>query len=227
MSNNREVVNPPTFRKRLASLKRDGCNVLVTGNVREAVSQRISRKLLGSSDKSRTRILGLTDQDPDDATSLLPGDLVSDDDNVHVLNYACGTRTADAVPSSADTSRSEWQREDLDQFQSDICKAITTAKDMQRGYDSAELRVSLFTLSYLVSQYESEAVEQFVSGVGDHIRGVSGMGHYHLALADDSETVQRFAPLFDVRIELREKRGLPEQRWHFPEHNAVTSWVGL
>lgn len=225
MSNDREVP-PSTFRGWLASLKRQGCNVLITGSVREEVSQRITRKLLGTPTRSRTRILGLTDQDPGDVDALLPGDLASADD-VHVVNYGCGTRTADAAASSSDQSRAEWRARDLDQFQSDICKAITAAKDLERGYDSAELRVSLFTLSYLVSQYDLEAVEQFVSGVGDHVRGVSGMGHYHFPLPDDSETVRRLAPLFDVRIELREKRGLPEQRWHFPERDALTSWVGL
>jgi len=200
----------------------------VTGEVRERVSEHVTRKLMGRTDRSRTRLLALTDYPSADVGNLLPSDASVDDEAVHLLDYDCGTRTA-TTAASADSSHAagDCGRQDLGEFRTDVCDAITTLKRAENGFDPAQLRVSVFTLSYLVSQHDSETVEQFVSAVGDHVRGVSGMAHFHLPVADDSEAVQRLAPLFDVRIELREKNGLPEQRWHFPERDVSTAWVGL
>ncbi|WP_276299475.1 DUF7504 family protein [Halorussus lipolyticus] len=214
------------FRRHLSGLKNCGCNLLVTGDVREEVSHRMTQKLLGAPELPRTRIIGLTDQDRADLPNLLPDDIAPTDEDVLVVDHGCGTRAAD-VAESPGTVAGNWNRRGIDDLQLTICNTFTTAKNTNSGFDSAELRFSLFTLSYLVSQHDISTVEQFVSAVGDHVRSVSGMGHYHLPLADDSETVQRLAPQFDARIELREKRGLPEQRWHFPELDAPTAWTGL
>lgn len=235
-----------TFREQLRTLKSRGCNLLVTGEVREEVSQQITRKMLGDPELSRTRVLALTDQDRADVPNLLPADVAPTDEAVHVVDPEFGTRAATATaPTETDLASSEadpasfetdpasfetdrgWGRRDLDDLQSALCNAIATAKIAESGFESAELRVSLFTLSYLVNQHELAAVERFVGAVGDHVRGASGMAHYHLPLADDSKTVRRIAPLFDARIELREKHGRPEQRWHLPDCGEPTSWVGL
>jgi hypothetical protein len=210
------------FRDRLPVLKRRGCNVAVTGEVREEVSHRITQKLLGATDVPRTRLLALTDQDRADVPDLLPDGVSVTDGSVYTVDHQCGTRAA-----ASSSANQEFHRHDLDDLQRTVCNAISLAQDAESGFDPAQLRVSVFTLSYLVGQHELDAVEQFVSAVGERVRSVSGMGHYHLPLPDDSETVQRLAPLFDARIELREKQGAPEQRWHFPELDAPTSWVGI
>ncbi|WP_115864442.1 DUF7504 family protein [Halorussus litoreus] len=228
MGSDRDTVDPPTFRKRLASLKRDGCTVLVTGKVRERVSEHVTRKLMGRTDRSRTRLLALTDYPSADVDNLLPDDASVDDGNVHLLDYDCGTRSATAAASTESShGTGDCGRQDLDEFRTGICDAITRLKRAENGFEPAQLRVSVFTLSYLVPQHDSETVEQFVSALGDHVRGARGMAHFHLPVADDAEAVRRLAPLFDVRIELRETNGLPEQRWHFPDRDVSTSWVGL
>lgn len=217
------------FLRRLSALKQTGCNLLITGAVREEVSQHATRKLLGAPEVPRTRILALTDQDRTDVPDLLPGDVGPSDERVHVVNHNCGTRTADAATSSASStsSRARRQRQDLDDLQTSICNEIATAKIAESGFEPAELRVSLSTLSYLVNQHDLTAIDQFVSAIADHVRGVSGMGHFQLPLRDDSKAVQRLAPLFDARIELREKHGRPEQRWHLRESDTPTSWFSL
>lgn len=244
MSDDSTGVPIETVRCKLGYLKQNGCNLLVTGNVREEVTYRITRKLLGAPDVPRTRILGLTDRDREDAADLLPGDVRATDERVHFVEYDCGTRTATAedpsesasaagaTPSTADPgpaffdSDAVWIGGDLDDLRNAFCDAITTAKIANSGFESAELRVSLFTLSYLVNQCDSAAVDRFVSAVADHVRGVEGMAHYHLPVADDSRTVRRFSSLFDARIELREKHGRPEQRLHFSD-GVSTVWFGL
>jgi hypothetical protein len=226
MSGNRAGDSTRTFHERLQTLKSQGCNLLVTGEVREEVSQQLTRKMLGAPELSRTRILALTDQDRADVPNLLPSGVAATDDEVHVVDPEFGTRSATAAASGSGADRG-WGRSDLDDLQSALCNAITTAKIAESGFDPAELRVSLFTLSYLVNQHEPAAVERFVGAVSDHVRGTSGMAHYHLPLPDDSKTVRRLSPLFDARIELRETNGRPEQRWHFPECEEPTAWVAL
>lgn len=214
------------FSQQLRALKRKGCNLLVTGDVREEVSQRMTRKMLGAGELPRTRVLALTNQDWEDVPDLLPGNVDATNDDVYVVDYSWGNRTPEAVAPSPGAS-DEWGCHDLADLQTTVCNAITVATDAESGFDPAEFRFSLFTLSALTRQHELDAVERFASAVCDHVRGVSGMGHYHLPVPDDSPTVERLAPLFDARIELREQRGRPEQRWHVPERDAPTEWVGL
>lgn len=220
------------IQEKLGYLKRNGCNLLVTGNVREEVSHRVTQKLLGAPDVPRSRILALTDHDREDAADLLPGEIEATDGGVQFVEYGCGTRTAAAAaPSKTDQTSfgtdAAFVGGDPDEFQRELCNAITTAKIAESGFDPAELRLSLFTLSYLANQHDPAAVDRFVSAVGDHVRGVRGMAHYHLPVADDSKPVRRLTPLFDARIELRETNGRPEQRWHFPDDDVTTVWVGL
>ncbi|WP_135827411.1 DUF7504 family protein [Halorussus halobius] len=224
MDEDRPRLGARDLRDRLQTLKQFGCTVLVTGNVSEEVSREMTRKLLGSPEESRTRILALTDQDRGDVPDLLPGDVTASDGDVYVADYG-GTRAAS--PASVESSDADWRCDDLDVLRGRLCETIATAKMASSGFESGELRVSVFTLSSLLARHDSAAVEQFVSTVADHVRGVRGMGHFHLPVADDAEVVRRLAPLFDVRIELRETRGAPEQRWHFSDCDAPTEWVGL
>ncbi|WP_115864448.1 DUF7504 family protein [Halorussus litoreus] len=222
--NNGPDVPPAEFTDRLQTLKQRGCNILVTGTVSEEVSQRMTRKLLGEPENPRARILALTDQDREDAPDLLPDSVAPSDESVSVVDVG-GTRSATAT--SPPEAGAAWHRDGIDELRKRVCDAIATAKISQSGFEPAQLRVSVFTLSSLVNQYDPAAIEQFVSALGDHVRGARGMAHFHLPVADDAEAVRRLAPLFDVRIELRETNGLPEQRWHFPDRDVSTSWVGL
>ncbi|WP_128476811.1 DUF7504 family protein [Halorussus pelagicus] len=215
-------------RLKLRRLKQRGCNLLVTGNVREEVSRRATRKLLGAPEVSRSRLLALTDRDREDAVSLLPDDVGVTDERVRFVGYDCDTRTAaSSVASESVATDASQSACDLDGFQTALCNAMTTAKIAQSGLEPAEFRLSLYTLSYLVNRHDETAIDRFLSALGDHVRGVGGMAHYHLPVADDSKPVQRFGPLFDARIELREKNGRPEQRWHFPDDDCSTVWFGL
>lgn len=212
------------FRDRLQSLKRSGCAVLVTGEVREAISQRMTRKLLGAAEEPRTRVLGLIDQDREDVPNLLPGDATPRDGRVYLVDYGGTRAAAEASPGHEDAG---WRWDDLDELRTTLCDAMATAKIGASGFDPSELRLSLFTLSPLVYRHDPAAVDRFVTTVGDHVRGTRGMAHFHLPIPDDSTPVRRLSPLFDARVELREKRGRPEQRWHFPEPDEPTAWFGL
>lgn len=224
MNDNGAGVPASEFTDRLQTLKQLGCNVLVTGKVREAVSQRMARKLLGGAGTPRTRVLAVTDYDREDAVDLLPGGVAPSDESVVVADYG---RTRSASTASAGGTTPGPQQADLDDLRATLCDAITTAKIARSGFDPAQLRLSVFTLASLVNRHDSAAIDQFVSALTDHVRGVRGMAHFHLPVADDSIPVRRLAPLFDARVELREKRGRPEQRWHFPERDDVTAWYGL
>lgn len=51
------------------------------------------------------------------------------------------------------------------------------------------------------------------------------MGHMHLPVDYDSNIVHLLKPLFDAVVELREKDGEPQQRWHLLESDLRTGWI--
>src|SRR6056297_1817753 len=139
MSDDSSDVPIAHIRRNLKWMKRTGCNLLVTGNVREEVSRRATRKLLGSPEESRTRLLGLTDRDREDAPYLLPGDVRATDHRVHFAEYDAGARTASAAtPAEADSSAT-----DAAAFESESASDPDSASDSDSaafGTDSSAAR---------------------------------------------------------------------------------------
>ena len=235
-------VQPATFRDSLAELKAGGCNLLVTGEVGADVTDAMSRRLLGSADHPRKRVVVLADRTLADADRVLPAGVAPDDPDValvdHALSTRSGTATANASaadgptpgqPTAAQTPRTESDTNEAspDRLRCDVSTALVDQEMAGSGLDPAELRLSLVTLRTLLDRYGVDAVERLVRGVRAHVTGLSGMAHYHLPLPDDAEPVERLAPLFDARIELRAESGVgPEQRWHLPEQ-GTSPWIRL
>lgn len=79
----------------------------------------------------------------------------------------------------------------------------------------------------LLSEHDTEQVFQFLHLLTGRIRDVREMGHFHLPVASDSESVRILTPLFDALVELRSNGETVQQRWRFPDEDLQSSWLSL
>lgn len=214
------------FGEVLQCLKREGCNLLVTGEVPVAVSDAATRRLLGAPFEERRRILAFTNAGMERVTSRLPGGCRPGDRDVTVIEQRDDTRST-AVERAGDGRFPVTGAEPgLDGLETAILDAIERYE--REGLEPAELRLSFDSVRLLVDDHGVDAVHSFLESIGDAVTEARGMAHYHMPIPDDSATVAAFASLFDARIELRQRDGYaPEQRWHVTEYGLTTEWVGL
>jgi hypothetical protein len=211
---------PTSFGDVLATLKHQGCNLLVTGAVAEDVTARATRKLLGTPTEPRERVLALTDPVVENPVTYLPGSLYPHHDGIEILDYRDVGRAASTVERSDGGSPRT-----LDAIGEELCATVAG-----RGSDTdpAQLRLSVMSLRPLLDRHDADTVATFLEDLTSTVLDTRGMAHYHLRLPDDDPVVDSLSSLFDARIELRQLDGMiPEQRWHVPAEDAETDWVTL
>lgn len=218
------------FQEVLKQFKRDGCTLLVTGAVSEDVTVQATRTLLGAPDAERKRVIALADSRRENVDERLPSGVDVDDPDVWVIDQHADARS---VPVAAQSSDLELptptaDENELRHLREEVIVAINYFDEAEAGLAPSELRLSVSSLGRLVHEHGTSEVTRFVRSVTAMIRGVRGMAHFHLPRQDDDEVVDQLSPLFDARIELRKRDGLPtEQRWHVPQYEQTTDWVHL
>lgn len=231
------------FRRRLADLKRNGCNVLLVGtDALEAACER----LLGESGAGRRyRLFVTTDAGPGVARAKL-AILGSgrDSDEATVVNWAADVRGAAANereywagrggerngarnPNGPPLREVFVDGETLRDLGAAVEREIESFETESGGLTPAELRVCFDSLVPLVTDHPSEDVRAFLGELTEAVERVDGMAHYHLPAEPGSETVESLAPLFDAVIEVRRGREGVEQRWHLADSEFTTGWVAL
>lgn len=212
------TVQGVTFMEWLSGLKTSGSNLLVTGDVPEATSARFSRTLFGRG--RRTRILGLVNPAALESDSYLPVPPTAP--RTHIIDRRPTNR------STATAASNEFEGKfDRETFRASVVSAISSHAKRNDGFAPAELRFGLDSIEMLDVNDDLVSVRQFLRGITAIVRGVDGMGHYHLRVPDDHQKVGELSPLFDARIELRKRPGRAEQRWHVPGFDGTTHWVKL
>jgi hypothetical protein len=202
-----------TFRE----LKRRGPQVLVTGDVPEAVSRRATRRLLGHPDEDRHRVFALTDSNGPGET-WFPDGYTPDDDGVTLIGE--GELRGSAVVGDTVDDRSE------DALVDRIDAEIRARRPEDDTLPPAVLRVGVYSLETLLETRGIEAVRELAYRLTGEVRRARGMGHYHLPRAPGSEAVIDLQFVFDARLELRTADRGAEQRWHLPGE-GTTNWVAL
>ena len=218
------------FQEVLKRFKQEGCNLLVTGAVSEDVTVQATRTLLGSPDADRKRIVALGDSRRRNVRERLPPSVAPDDPDVWIIDQDATQRSVPKAAKSADVElpTPTDDRTVLNRLREEVIVAIDYFAEANDGLSPSELRLSVSSLDRLAHEQDADAVARFVRSVSAMVRGVRGMAHYHLPRPDDDEVVDRLSSLFDARIELRKRDGLPtEQRWHVPEYEQTTDWVRL
>ncbi len=214
--------SPVEFTSYLAELKQRGCNLLVTGEVCERATRQATRRLLGSAAERRRRVLVLTDHAGSDGGAYLPHGVDPDDEDVAVIPWNTGARSAATVQVTLTD-----QDADLADLRDEIRSTIARLDAAADGFAPAELRLGVVTVGLLLDRYDRDDVRDLLDAVTARVRNVHGMGHYHLPVPDDADAVAALDDLFDARIELRRSDAVTtEQRWHVPEY-GTTTWVTL
>lgn len=197
----------PAVVEALPRLKREGCNLLVTGAVSEATTCRATRRLFGSPTIERKRILVRTADAPA-VGDLLPTGVDASDPSVRII----------------DASAYAAERDSLDALGSAVSAAVDEFGSHSTPLVGGELRLSVVSLDSLVVAYDFASVERFLRRITETVSTVRGMGHYRYSGSRDDATFPRDS-LFDGVVDLRE-RGRPEQRLSVPEAGP-TDWLGL
>ncbi|MFH5843363.1 hypothetical protein [Haladaptatus sp. CMAA 1909] len=207
------------FEGTLRELKRHGCVLLITGAVVEDVTLQATRRLAGDPRCDRKRVLVATRRSDMDIADGLPPGVERNGPDVRVIRPT----NVELNDSPTDVGQTELQY-----IRTELLKAVGYFDDIASGLSPAELRVSIDSLEGLLETNGYGTVTRFLRTVMALVRGVSGIGHVHLPVPDDSRTVARLSPLFDARIELRRRdRLVAEQRWHVPMDDRSTGWVKL
>ncbi|MFC7080459.1 DUF7504 family protein [Halorussus caseinilyticus] len=218
------------FQEVLKRFKNEGCNLLVTGAVSEDVTAKATQTLLGAPTADRKRVVALADSRDESVFELLPPGVDTDDPDVWVVDQHAHQRSVPKAAQSADFDLPGpgEDRDVLADLREEIVVAIDYFEEANGGLAPSQLRLSVSSLGRLAHEHGANEVSRFLRSVSAMVRGVHGMGHYHLPRPDDDEMVDRLSPLFDARIELQKRDGLPtEQRWHVPKYEQTTDWVRL
>ncbi|WP_135827243.1 DUF7504 family protein [Halorussus ruber] len=218
------------FQEVLKRFKHDGCNLLVTGTVSKDVTVQATRTLLGAPNADRKRVVALANSRRGNVAERLPPGVDSEDSDVWIIDQQTCQRSAPKAARSGDVNFPTVgdDTDALTHLREEIIAAVDYFQNEDDGLGPSELRLSVSSLGRLAHEHDADAVARFVRSVAAMVQGVRGMAHYHLPRQDDDEMVRRLSPLFDARIELRKRDGLPtEQRWHVPKYEQTTDWVRL
>jgi hypothetical protein len=197
----------PAVVEALPRLKREGCNLLVTGAVSEATTCRATRRLFGSSTIERKRILVRTADAPA-VDDLLPTGVDASDPSVRVI----------------DASAYAAERDPLDALGEAVSAAVDEFCSRSPPLVGGELRLAFVSLDSLAAGHGRDSIDRFLRRITDAIATARGMGHYRYGSSRD-DTTRPSDDLFDGFVDLRE-RSRPEQRLSISEVGP-TDWTSL
>lgn len=223
-----------TFSRQLASLKRQGCNVLVV-NDRQA-SDVICERLLGGHDLER-RHLFLPTTTPVDEVLDRHRPRRTDPGALGVLD-ATGANLARSItvdsstgPDLDGTAGGEWY-ESIDDL-SDLEALFESFRTHLERIEPAapapgEVRFCLDSIDPFFDAVDEEELFRFVHLVTSAIRERRGMGHFHATATIGNPVLSTIEPLFDATIYVDVgPDGEPKQRWRLHEHDLLTDWFTL
>lgn len=216
---------------RLSKLKEEGSALLVVGSLPPEQYRHACHRMLGDDTAStRRRILvTTTNATVPPVKRLPPTDSQPQADTVTHITYGTQSRSATAEAATA-TIRPPTEHVDelnLSTLGVTISEAIEDFQRIVPDLAPAELRVCFDSVRPLIAEHDTQTVFQFLHLLTGRIRDVRGMGHFHLPVASDNESVHILTPLFDTIVELRSNGENLQQRWRFPDEGISSSWMPL
>lgn len=216
-----DSIDPTEFSRILASLKRQGCSVLLVGKPGRTTSRPVCRQLLGEPTMPHRRRI-LVQTGPSDPNRGVAGDWPGA--YTTVIKQSSTTRGIidDRVSDDQPASVAIVDDSDLSALRREVTDTIATY--VTSGLDPATLRVCLDGIDPLLTTHDRTDVVDFVEGVFERITAEAGLGHAHLNLGMEHTIVRAVRPVFDVIVEVRAGNP-PEQRWHLDDADMVTAWL--
>ncbi|SDZ75429.1 hypothetical protein SAMN04488065_0053 [Haloplanus vescus] len=219
-----------SFAHALATLKEQGSALLVVGSVPEEMFADASATMLGdpSADPPRRRLVVTPEPNQVNGVSRLreTGPLSSEYARLVTRGEAARSAAADR-PLDQVSPRTHVVDGTVYELGSTIAEVIDEFDLFAGGLAPAEFRMAFDCLPTLLSTYGREAAFRFLHLTIAQARAVSGLVHFRLPRALDSEIVRLFQPLFDATVELRIDGGNLDQRWHFRDRDLTSDWLPI
>lgn len=214
-----------TFAKTLSDLKQNGCNLLVVGSGHESTRSAACRRLLGyGGDEPRRRIVVAADTSVQSVRQRLPDDPIrAGGSQDTIIDWQTPIRSAAASTDGGTASERivTIGADDLTQLGIEIHDCLLDGQESEPG----QVRLCFDSLTPLISRHDHETVFRFLHLVTGSLDRAQAMGHYHLPVGRNAESVRTLEPLFDAIVELRAEAGRHEQRWHVPDEALTTDWL--
>ena len=234
------------FSRKLASLKRDGCNVLVVSDA--AGRDTACERLLGAPELDRRHVFLATSSD---VGTILDRHAPrrTDANSVGVVDATPGsyTRSTTAATTNADAlaggptaspalSDESWYEriDDLTEFEALLAAARDALDRVAGDADTpGEVRFCVDSLDPLFDaatrgDADEEAMFRFLHVLTSNVREVDGMGHVHVSADVDGRRLATFQPLFDATIRVEtDETGTVSQRWTLHDSGYVSDWFEL
>lgn len=213
------------FTAALDGLKQAGCVVLVTGVVDETVRAAASRRLFGTPQLPRQRVVVYPGDIALQPASYLPHGITPDSTSVQLCEWDSLTRG-----ESADTEMGNTHEipTDLVVCSDRLSGIIADLEPTSNEFAPGEIRVGVLTLSTIVEEYGQTATETFLSSFGQRVQRHHGLVHCHLPMESKSTTALALANTVDIHIRLRDQDGNPpEQQWYLCETDCASKWMPL
>lgn len=212
------------FIAALDELKHAGCMVLVTGTVDETVRAATSRRLFGTSQLPRQRVVVVTDDVPLQPTSYLPNGINPDCTDVRLCGWGNFPRRSARLQ---DSRLSGTGHPELAAYSRHLKKVLAETEPSSVGPPGA-FRVGVLTLLDIVAQYGQKETVDFFDQLSQQVRSYCGLGHCHLPLPSDSTVTTSFVDTVDIHIHLRDREGHPpEQHWHLCGFDHRSGWIPI
>lgn len=228
-----ETERVEAFSRELASLKREGCNVLVVNdpNGTDAACER----LLGGSDLDRRHVFVPTTTS---VSHVLDRHEPRRTDPAYfgVVDASTATRNAvQAMPGPGQAAEidagSAWYSRvedlgDADALYRRIDEHLTRVSE--DAETPSEVRLCIDSLDPFFDAMPEETLFQFLHAVTSRVRRERGLGHCHIAAGVDPDAVATIEPLFDATIHVESTDDdTIRQRWQLHESGYVTDWFVL
>ncbi|WP_135830429.1 DUF7504 family protein [Halorussus halobius] len=218
------------FGRRLADLKRNGCNVLLVGT--DALDAGCERLLGESSAGPRYRLFVTTDAGPASARARLAGVQSGPyRDSAAVVDWRADGRAAGEAGDRESDGRAfrvtSVESDDLGDLSRAVEAAVESFAAEAGELSPAELRLCVDSLAPLVEASDERTLRRLLLALIETVERVDGMGHYHLPGGYDSASVATVEALFDAVVELRRVESRVEQRWHLLDPDLTTRWLAL
>lgn len=216
------------FVNSLPELRKNGCALLVVGDVPQDVHAHASRQMLGLNQREkRHRLLVLTDGDYTGASRRLSKTSADFANTTSIIAHKPQSRSATTGPhpSLEPISKRELYRADLGDLCLAIHEEIEVVEERMSELNPAGLRVCLSSLLPLLGEHDSETIFRFLHLMSWRAKFSRGIIHVHLPVQRDCSNVRLFEPLFDAVIELRIQGSEIQQRWRLTDGEGMSRWM--
>lgn len=201
----------------LSTLKREGCTLLVAGDVSDAVHARACEQMLGDESAGpRRRLFVRPAGGPAGATG----------DGSGQVAVVAGERALRSTSWSSVEAERYVDGADLGTLCATIERSVAEIDRAAGGLDPAELRLCVDSVATLAETNDADSVFRFLHALTGLVRSVDGLAHVHYRVDGGEDAVAQFAPVFEATVELRLADG-PEQRWHLRDAGLSSEWLPL